>query len=147
MSLIDRLPRSLQSLRAPLAFGVVGTLGFVVDAGVLAVLFHGFGFDHFSARALSFAVAVTTTWALNRAWTFRADRRASVVREYGLYLLAQSGGASINMAAYSLCIATMAVMAELPSTAVAVGSIAGMLFNYLSARHLVFRRSPVRYGA
>jgi hypothetical protein len=29
--------------RDPLAFGVVGTIGFVVDAGVLTLLFHGLG--------------------------------------------------------------------------------------------------------
>jgi putative flippase GtrA len=130
----------LDTWRDPLAFGVVGTIGFVVDAGVLTLLFHGLGIGHYNARLISFAVAVTVTWGLNRSWTFRDRRGGSVPREFGLYLLAQSGGAAINLAVYTLCVATVATMAAVPAVAVAVGSLAGMFFNYLSARHLVFRR-------
>jgi putative flippase GtrA len=126
--------------RAPLAFGIVGTVGFLVDAGVVTLLFNVLGVDRYSARLLSFATAVTVTWALNRSWTFRGSRHGSVPREYGLYVLAQSGGAAINFALYVLCVTSIAAMAELPAAAVAIGALGGMAFNYLSARHLVFRR-------
>ena len=56
------------------AFFVVGTIGFIVDAGVLAVLVHGYGQGNYSSRMVSFAVAVTVTWLLNRTFSF-ADGR------------------------------------------------------------------------
>jgi hypothetical protein len=85
-------------------------------------------------------MAVTVTWGLNRSWTFR-DRRGGIVpRELGLYLLAQSGGAAINLAVYTLYVAIVPTMAAAPALAVAAGSLPGMFFNYLSARHLVSQR-------
>jgi putative flippase GtrA len=126
--------------RAPLAFGIVGTAGLLVDAGTVTLLFNGLGVDRYVARLLSFAMAVTVTWSLNRCWTFRGPRSRSLPREYGLYVLAQSGGAAINLGLYVLCVASIPVMAAFPAAAVAVGAVGGMAFNYLSARHLVFGR-------
>ena len=75
-------------------FGLVGGIGFLVDAGILTLLVNGFTWHHYSARAVSFAAAVTITWALNRRWVFvRTDDGR---REYAQYFGVQTVGAAIN---------------------------------------------------
>ena len=51
-------------------FGVVGTLGFLVDAGVLLAAI-ALGLGPWVGRLVSFLAAATVTYSLNRAWTFR----------------------------------------------------------------------------
>lgn len=120
-------------------FLVVGTIGFSVDAVALALLTHGAGLGPYLARALSFMVAVSATYALNRAWSFRA--RASKRRgpEYGRYLAVQIGGVAINFACFALCIELWPVFAANPVLALAVGSIVAMAWNYAGARLFTFR--------
>ena len=51
-----------------LSFAVVGTIGFVVDLGVLYVVAPTLGW--YGGRVLSFLAAASVTWALNRRFTF-----------------------------------------------------------------------------
>ena len=120
------------------AFLVVGGVGFVVDAAVLALLVHGYGWGPYSSRLVSFAVAVTVTWVLNRTFVFAAGRTTSRRREYTRYLAVQGAGMAINFGAYSLCIAASPVMSRWPVLALAVGSAIALLWNYAGARWFVF---------
>ena len=125
-------------LREALAFAVVGSLGFTVDAGVLAFLFHALAWDHYPARAASFLLAVSVTWSLNRAWTFAHRASASRRREASIYLLLQTLGAGINFAVYGVCLALSPTMRAGPLLALACGSVVAMVFNFLATRHLAF---------
>src|SRR5581483_9217943 len=82
-------------------FCIGGTLGFVVDAGVLQILVVGFGWDRYRARILSFLAAATATWIFNRSYTFRGPRRHSLAGEWARYIVAMSGGFVCNFLAYS----------------------------------------------
>ena len=53
-------------------FLIVGTIGFIVDAGLLVLLMAAAGLGHYSAHVVSFMVAVCVTWWLNPTFTFRA---------------------------------------------------------------------------
>ena len=55
-------------------FLVVGGIGYLVNLGVYTGLVHGVGLHYIGAAALSFAVAVTNNYLLNRLWTFRRSR-------------------------------------------------------------------------
>jgi putative flippase GtrA len=120
------------------AFVVVGGIGFVVDATILAVLVHGYGWGDYTARLVSFAVAVTVTWYLNRKYVFAADRTARKHSEYTRYLLVQGIGMLINFLVYSLCIASNELMDRWPVLALAVGSAVALFFNYAGSRMFVF---------
>ena len=76
-------------------FLAVGSVGFMVDAGVLWVLM-SLGGDPYLSRGLSFAMAVSVTWALNRRWTFRGPRRTALHREYAAYVMVLDFEAWIN---------------------------------------------------
>ncbi len=57
-----------------LQFCVVGGVGYGVNLAVYTLLVHGAGLHYLAAAALSFVVAVTNNYVLNRWWTFRTAR-------------------------------------------------------------------------
>jgi len=118
-----------------LSFAVVGAIGFVVDVAVLYLVAPLLGW--YGARVLSFLAAATATWALNRRYTFRRSE-ASVLREYLGYLVTMLGGAVVNYGAYVLVL-HWATGPWVPAAGVALGSCAGLVVNFLSARYLVFK--------
>jgi putative flippase GtrA len=120
-----------------LSFAVVGAVGFVVDVAVLYLLAPLLGW--YGARVLSFLAAATATWVLNRRYTFNGrNTNASVLREYLGYLVTMLGGAVVNYGAYVLVLHWVSG-AWAPAAGVALGSCAGLVVNFLSARYLVFR--------
>ena len=131
-------PERFQLLLEFLRFGVVGTIGFVVDTAVLyAGLALGLGL--YGGRAVSYLVAATTTWALNRLWTFRGRGDGPVHQQWALFLLVNLIGFAMNYGTYAALIAFVPVVAAHPVLGVAAGAIAGMFGNFVLSRQLVFR--------
>ncbi|MGJ7568677.1 GtrA family protein [Variovorax sp. GB1R11] len=122
-----------------LSFAVGGVIGLVVDVVVLYLLAPLLGW--YGARVVSFLAAATTTWVFNRRYTFAASASAggvSLWREYLAYLATMAGGAVLNYGAYVLVLHWVEGRWA-AALGVAVGSLAGMSVNFLSARYLVFR--------
>ena len=118
-------------------FGIVGLIGFVVDAGVLYLFKSALGL--YFGRVLSFVCAVFVTWILNRRFTFNQRIPGlSLGREFGRYFVSMLGGGSVNYAAYALLVFFVDFVARQPVWGVAVGSLAGMMVNYLLAKFFVF---------
>ena len=128
-----------RSLRRFGSFASVGALGFAVDASILSAFVHGLAWPHYTARAVSFAAAVTVTWYCNRNFVFGATRQKS--REYGTYLTMQLIGALVNLGTYALAIAAVPRLAELPVVPLAIGAAVALLFNYVAASRIVFATS------
>ncbi len=127
-----------------LRFGLVGVAGFVVDAGLLRLLL-ALGLGYYGGRALSFLAAATTTWILNRSFTFRRDAfsaRAHPAAEWLSYLGLMVIGGVANYGTYALAIETSQTIRQFPELGVAMGSLAGMVINFLTAKHFVFERKP-----
>lgn len=122
-----------------LRFGVVGVAGFLVDAGVLtAMLWLGLG--PYAGRVVSYLAAASTTFALNRAWTFRsAPREGAVAAQWGRFVLLNLVGFAANYGTYAALVAGTALVAAHPVIGVAAGSIAGMFLNFGLSRRYVFR--------
>ena len=122
-----------------LAFCIVGTIGFVVDVAILHALAPWLGW--YGGRVLSFIGAATATWALNRAFTFSAQAAAarySAWQQYWRYMVAMLGGAAVNYLAYTLTLLWSSAPWA-PTLGVAMGSIAGLAVNFISARKVAFR--------
>jgi putative flippase GtrA len=118
------------------SFATVGLAGFIIDAALLSGLVHILDWPHYRARAVSFTLAVTVTWWLNRNWVFaRTPDRA---REYGVYFGVQVVGAAINLGTYALVISLVPTLARLPVLPLAAGAALAMLFNYSAASRWVF---------
>jgi len=116
-------------------FASVGTVGFLVDAGILFALISYFG--PYLARLCSFFVAVLVTWRLNRLFTFKSQQDGW--SEFKRYFASQSIGAGLNYFIYALAIFTFGWMAEFPLLALGLGSIAGLTVNFILAKRFVFK--------
>jgi putative flippase GtrA len=127
-------------LRALRTFALVGVIGFLVEALILTVLTAVAGWSPWRARIPSFLIAVLVTWLLNRTFTFPGHglQRRSV--EGLLYLATVALGSAINLGVYGLVLHFVPAVREFPVVALAAGSLAGLAFNFNSARLLVFAR-------
>lgn len=130
-----RLPLAAQMLR----FGVVGTIGFLVDTATVYAAHFLAGLDLYSAGALAYLTAATSTWALNRHFTFPEARTQPAGPQWFRFIVTQTVGFALNRGTYAVLIATLAAARAEPVIAVAAGSLAGMTVNFLAARFLVFR--------
>ena len=121
------------------AFSAVGTVGFLVDVATLYVVMSQLGAGLYGGRVISYLVAASSTWALNRRYTFRAQRSTKRTGEWGRFLAANAIGGLVNYATYAVLVTFHAAVAAYPVMGVAAGSVAGLLFNFTASRYLVFR--------
>ena len=125
-----------------LRFGLVGVIGFLVDAGILRALVE-LGLGVYSGRVISFLAAATTTWVLNRSFTFRRDAPSAFAHpaaEWVSYLGLMVVGGLVNYGTYSVAVSVSETIHRYPEIGVALGSLAGMLINFWSAKRVIFER-------
>ncbi|MFN3830849.1 MAG: GtrA family protein [Allorhizobium sp.] len=120
-----------------LRFVVVGATGFIVDAGVLWLFLTFTPVGPLAARIVAIAVAMTTTWLLNRHFTFGASKRSMVSEgfRYGFIGVVTS---LINYGVYALLLIGAPLLS--PYAALVFASIAAMLFSFFGYSRYVFRR-------
>jgi putative flippase GtrA len=121
-----------------LRFCMAGTVGFIVDAGVLQMLAGMLDMDPYGSRIISFLAAATVTWLLNRRYTFNADRDARLHREWARYVSINAFGGGLNYLTYALCVSQFPLVHRYLFLGVAVGSAVGLLVNYSASKYLVF---------
>src|ERR1019366_77185 len=83
-------------------FGLVGCVGFVVDSAVLYAAISFLGTGPYLGRVLSYLVAATTTWFLNRPTTFSDRRSRNVLLEWLRFLLWNCLGGGVNYLTYAI---------------------------------------------
>ncbi len=120
-----------------LQFGLVGTAGFVVNTAVLYALRGTVGL--YAGDVVAYLVAVTTTWWLNRVWTFRGVGSGRMHHQLARFAVANLPGLALNLGAYFTLVTVSALCAAAPVLAVAAGALAGMSANFLLSRAVVFR--------
>jgi putative flippase GtrA len=120
-----------------IAFALVGVIGFVVDAGTLYLAMAA-GAGHYSGRVISYLVAATCTWALNRRYTFNGHHHANWLAEWARFLAANAAGGLVNYSVYALLVATSPIVAAHPVIGVAAGSLSGLAVNFTLSRLVVF---------
>jgi len=120
-------------------FGVSGVLGLLVDMALLWLATPWLGL--YGGRVLSFLCAATSTWAFNRRQTFAPTGRQgkTLAAEYLAYLGTMSIGGAVNYSAYVAFVRHFPDLPGFSMWGVAVGSLAGLGFNFVSARFLIFR--------
>lgn len=130
----------MTSRRLP-GFAVVGAIGFLIDASILTLLMTGVGLDHYTARAISFTVAVTSTWYMNRRWVFDRQSVKMSGREYATYVIVQIVGAMINLLVFVAAIEFIESLRNIPVIPLAMGAGVALLFNYGASSRFVFDES------
>jgi putative flippase GtrA len=137
-------PARLRVLAQFLMFGIVGLAGLVVDTGTVYGLRGWLGL--YGAGLAAYATGATTTWWLNRHWTFRghAAPPARPHRQWALFMAANSAGFVLNRGTYFALVTYVAACARQPVLATSAGAIAGMFVNFGLSRRIVFRPAVPR---
>jgi putative flippase GtrA len=125
-----------------LRFAVVGGAGFLVNEVALLLAKHYLGAGDHAAWFIAFAPTVTFTWWGNRKLTF-ADKASGghrgMLAEWARFVATNALGAAANFAIYALLIAYAPAPLNIAYIALAIGILAGLVFNFTLSKRLVFR--------
>ncbi len=142
-----------QASRQFATFALIGVGGLFVDMAALWVALHMLGLDPYGGRVFSYLMAATFTWYMNRQFTFTGVSRRGAIRQWARFLAANAVGAVVNYGVYVLVLNLgpwvitriglwpEAFTALLPYAGVAAGSVAGLIFNFVLSKKLVFRNA------
>ena len=122
-----------------LRFSIIGVVGFVVDAATLTLVTKGLGLGLYVGRVISFLVAATATWALNRRFTFITVDTRPLVVQWLRFVSANAIGGAANYATYAVLVSLVPFVTAQPVWGVAAGSFAGLIFNFTINKFWVFR--------
>ena len=118
-------------------FAVAGSIGFIVDAGLLMLLLHFTSIGPFGARAISIPAAMLATWMFNRSFTFEKSSQSLAVEGFR-YGTVGVVSALINYGIYSGLLIAIPILR--PTFAVVMASAAATAFSFFGYSRFVFRR-------
>ena len=127
-----RLPPALK-------FALVGAVGFVVDAGVLIVLFDILQLELAGSRIAAFVCAASANWILNRIYTFAdRDRRGRKSLQWMRFVASAVISAIPNLGIFFLLMQVFPETTGYALLAMSCGILAGYFSNYQLSRWWVF---------
>ena len=85
-----------------LKFGVVGTLGFIIDFGLTILLIERFNFLKLVANAIGFTFAVCSNFTFNRYWTYPDSRTKHIGKQLVQFGIVNFCGLCINSLTFFL---------------------------------------------
>lgn len=121
-----------------LLFSVIGLVGFIVDVSLTIAFVKELYFEPMHAKLAAFPFAVTVTWLLNRTITFPREK-INLIKEWISFIKVSMGGALINNISFYIAVSSFEIFREYLILAVGLGSVTGMLFNFLGSKFYVFR--------
>ncbi|HEY6451284.1 MAG TPA: GtrA family protein [Steroidobacteraceae bacterium] len=137
-ALVMSRPAAAILVRQFLRFGLVGCVGFCVDTAVLYAAMDFLGAGPYYGRLLSYLVAATSTWYLNRIVTFRDRHSANKAKQWLRFLFFNCAGGGVNYLTYVSYLHFLHPAVAGPLVGVALGSCAGLIINFSLSRYLVF---------
>lgn len=148
MRLVRLLPQRWQKfVREAFKFGAVGGINTILNYGlfnllILTVLRDG----QLKATVIATVVAATSSYFMNRHWTFRDRSKSDMHREYLLFFAFNGAGLLIELGVLGVAKYGLGLEGLLALNIVkTVGLVLGMTFRFWSYRTFVFR--PVPAGA
>jgi putative flippase GtrA len=141
-------PEVARRLERIVKFAVTGGIGFTVDIGLLTLQTAVFDINPYTARLLAIAVAMTTTWLVNRRFTFKVHEQVTdakaVVAEGGRYVLVAVGAALVNYGIYAgaLQVLPHEILGTddlAPPIAAVFGTLVAMFVSYFGYSRFAFR--------
>jgi len=140
VSIVADLHRRFATLIAELTrFGLIGTLGLIIDLGGAAALHGKAGFGPLIAKAISASAATVVSYAGHRLWTFRHRACQGLVRGWLIFFGLNLIGLVISLLviAFTTNVLGQRSLAAY-NCAQVVGVLLGMLFRYWSYKRWVF---------
>jgi putative flippase GtrA len=83
-------------------FGVVGAINYVIDVGIFNTLVLGpLHHKPITSKAISTIIAATSSYFMNRHWTWRHRARRGLGHEYSMFILLSAVGLALTLACLS----------------------------------------------
>jgi putative flippase GtrA len=142
MSVLTGLYQRWRHLVHELAkFGIVGAFNTVLDFGLANLLHLGLHWPSLAAKTASVAVAATSSYFMNRHWTFRHRAKTGLRREYTLFFLLNGVGLLIAAACILVVENGFGKTGALWfNVAQSAGLAIGMVFRFTTYKRWVFVR-------
>lgn len=140
MSLLADLHRRFATLIAELTkFGLIGTLGLIVDLGGASLLHGGLGLGPLTAKVISVSVATVMSYTGHRLWTFRHRAEQGIIRGGVIFFGLNLVGLLVSLLVIGFVTDVLGLGSLIAyNIAQVVGVLLGMLFRYWSYRRWVF---------
>ena len=137
---VDALRRLLDGWRRLIRefakFGIIGAANTVLDYAIFNALY---GIGPLKAQIISTSVAATSSYFMNRHWTFRHRARSGLRREYTLFFVFNAIGLAIALAVLGVTKYGLGLDTRFAgNVAKTVGLVLGTLFRFWSYRKWVF---------
>jgi putative flippase GtrA len=120
-------------------FGIVGAVNTGLDFGLANALHVGLHTNQYLAKTVSVTIAATSSYFMNRYWTFRHRARTGIGREYALFFVLNGVGLLIALACIWLVMGPLDRSGVLWfNVAQLAGLVLGMLFRFTTYKRWVF---------
>jgi putative flippase GtrA len=130
-------------------FGIVGAFNLALDVAIYnALLFTVLEQRTLTARAISTTVAATSSYFMNRHWTWRDQDRTGLHRELPMFLLLSAVGLGLSLACLAVSHYWLGYTSKLADniSSYVFGVPLGMLWRFWSFKRWVFT-DPQGYEA
>ena len=117
-----------------LKFGVVGTIAFCIDYGVLMLLSQAFGVDPVLSAAVSFCVSVIFNYLASMRYVFTHREDMSRGREFVIFIVLSAVGLAINEICMAVGVAVLGTSALMVTVTKLFATAVVMVWNFFSRK-------------
>lgn len=121
-------------------FGIVGVFNFGLDIALFNLLHFRFGVGPLTSKAAAMTVAATSSYFMNRHWSFAHRARSGVRREYVLFIILSGVGLVIALTCLAVARYVLGFTSVLALNVAGngVGTVFGTLWRFWSFKKWVF---------
>jgi putative flippase GtrA len=116
-------------------YGTVGLISAVIDFGILYLLTDKLGFHYLVSATISFIIAASFNYYLNKTWTFKVG--GSLIKQAGIFLLIAANGVLCNSVILYLLV-EYGHWWYIYAKVIATGIVTTI--NFLGNKYLTFRK-------
>ena len=140
MKVVTTLYRRFQVVIHEIAkFGIVGAFNFGLDIALFNVL-RSMDVGPLTSKTIAVTVAATSSYFMNRHWSFAHRARSGIRREYVLFIVLSAVGLAIALACLAVSHYALGFQSRLADNVSGngIGTILGTLWRFWSFKRWVF---------
>lgn len=133
----------MQFIKKFFKFSIVGFICFLIDLTFTILLIKIFGFPKTFARFPSWLIAVSSSYLLNKNFTFKSNiqkfkKKGKRIKRFIFYISSQALGGLVNIMVYSISIIYFNFSITI---SIILGTIFGLFLNFAGAKTILKNNS------